>query len=86
MQTPDRYILALHRIIHKDLAPGRPVVFLQHGILCSSADWVMGHRDKAFGRCYHIVTMIILIFKSKLLQPYHIQGGGLRVVVLAPRL
>jgi len=49
VQTPDRYILALHRIINKDLAPGRPVVFLQHGILCSSADWVMGHRDKAFG-------------------------------------
>ena len=48
--TPDGYILAIHRIVNHHLTPGRPVVFLQHGILCSSADWVMGHRDKAFGR------------------------------------
>lgn len=26
-----------------------PVVFLQHGLLCSSAAWVIGARDKALG-------------------------------------
>ena len=26
-----------------------PVVFLQHGLLCSSVDWVLGARDKALG-------------------------------------
>jgi hypothetical protein len=42
----------MHRVIDPDLphAQSRPVVFLQHGILCSSSDWVIGHRSKAFGR------------------------------------
>lgn len=46
--TDDGYMLTVHRIV----APGRlpkPVVFLQHGLLCSSADWVIGDRSKAFG-------------------------------------
>jgi len=49
--TGDGYILAVHRIINQDLPfmQTRPVVFLQHGILCSSSDWVIGDRTKAFG-------------------------------------
>jgi len=43
--TDDGYILTMHR-----LGEGvGPVVFLQHGLLCSSVDWVLGARDKALG-------------------------------------
>jgi lysosomal acid lipase/cholesteryl ester hydrolase len=52
--TDDGYILTLHRIPYgKDqTAAGkaaRPVVFLQHGLLCSSADWVMATPSKGLG-------------------------------------
>lgn len=43
VQTKDGYLLTLHRI------PGdksQPPVFLQHGFLCSSADWVIPGKDK----------------------------------------
>ena len=61
--TEDGYILTMHRyqphlhiarMHHND--PPRvgegvgPVVFLQHGLICSSVDWVLGARDKALGR------------------------------------
>ena len=53
--TPDGYILSVHRIINQDIPSvhPKPVVFLQHGILCSSSDWVMGDRSKAFGTNIH---------------------------------
>ncbi|KAG7201050.1 hypothetical protein KM043_017599 [Ampulex compressa] len=44
VKTLDGYLLTLHRI------PGRPgssPVFLQHGLLSSSADWLVTGRDKA---------------------------------------
>lgn len=42
--TEDGYILTIHRIRGK---PGSRSVFLQHGLLGSSADWVMAGREKA---------------------------------------
>jgi len=50
--TEDGYILALHRIPHgkgADPAGQRPVIFVQHGLLCSSADWVVASPAKGLG-------------------------------------
>ena len=51
--TEDCYILELHRIPHgksnvKDNKT-RPVVYLQHGLLGSSAGWIMGSADSSLG-------------------------------------
>ena len=52
--TEDCYILEMHRIPHgkNDIKDNRtrPVVYLQHGLLCSSADWVMGSSDNSLGK------------------------------------
>jgi len=48
--TEDGYILELHRIPHGIAGPGeaeRPVVLLNHCLLCSSADYVMNVPEKA---------------------------------------
>ena len=49
--TPDGYILSLHRVENPNNVgdSSRQVVFLQHGLLCSSAVWVLGDRSKALG-------------------------------------
>lgn len=42
--TPDSYVLTVFRIPGSPQSPPafrKPVVFLQHGLLCSSADWVV---------------------------------------------
>ncbi|KAK7871603.1 hypothetical protein R5R35_001795 [Gryllus longicercus] len=48
VQTEDGYILTLHRIPHgrSSNATGEPV-FVQHGLLSSSADWVLTGPDHA---------------------------------------
>ena len=52
--TEDGYILGIHRIPHgrNELVNGnstRPVAFLQHGLLCSSADWVVNLKNESLG-------------------------------------
>ena len=53
--TDDGFILEMHRIPHgkesTTLQDGevRPVVFLQHGLLCSSADFVLSYPPNALG-------------------------------------
>ncbi|XP_076292150.1 lipase 3 isoform X1 [Lasioglossum baleicum] len=44
VQTEDGYLLTMHRIPGK---PGSPAIFLQHGVLGSSADWVILGKGKA---------------------------------------
>lgn len=55
--TADGYILEMHRIPYSHQDPyhhhnnkfarkARPVVFLQHGLLCSSSDWVLNPTDR----------------------------------------
>lgn len=52
--TDDGYIMDMHRIPYGKQSPPvqgvvRPAVYLQHGLLCSSADWVMGIPEKFLG-------------------------------------
>uniref|UniRef100_A0A8D8Z601 Lipase n=1 Tax=Cacopsylla melanoneura TaxID=428564 RepID=A0A8D8Z601_9HEMI len=50
--TEDGYILTMHRIPgppENPLPYGKPVVFVQHGILCSSTDWVIAGPNKSLG-------------------------------------
>ncbi|KAI5703784.1 hypothetical protein M8J75_016203 [Diaphorina citri] len=50
--TEDGYILTLHRIPGTPSNPlpyGKPVVMVQHGILCSSTDWVIAGPNKSLG-------------------------------------
>ena len=46
MVTKDGYILTLHRIPNYSNTSA-PVVFLQHGLMSSSADWVLTGPDHA---------------------------------------
>jgi len=53
VQTVDNYILTMHRIPHgknNSHVPGpRPVAYLQHGIMDSSATWVINHPNISLG-------------------------------------
>lgn len=53
--TPDGYILGVHRILSSPLrhhlsTEKKKVVFLQHGVLESSATWVMSGAEYGFGK------------------------------------
>ena len=47
VQTPDGYILSVHRVSQEESSESaqkqrnRPVIFLQHGLMCSSAEWLV---------------------------------------------
>jgi len=45
--TNDGYILSLHRIPNYEASSQPPAVFLQHGLMSSSADWVISGPDHA---------------------------------------
>ncbi|GLV35376.1 uncharacterized protein CBL_01474 [Carabus blaptoides fortunei] len=55
VQSADGYILELHRIPY-GVAPGagpkenKPVVLVQHGLLSSSADWIIAGPEKGIGK------------------------------------
>ena len=51
VQTDDGYILTMHRIPYgKGQQPGsRPVVFMQHGLECSSSNWVTNLPTESAG-------------------------------------
>jgi lysosomal acid lipase/cholesteryl ester hydrolase len=53
VQTADGYILELHRIVGRQnetrATRAKKVVFLMHGLLCSSADWVYLGPEKSLG-------------------------------------
>lgn len=48
MVTEDGYILTMHRIPHGKNSTSRStkVIYLQHGLLCSSGDWVLMGPEK----------------------------------------
>jgi hypothetical protein len=51
--TADNYILTIHRIPYSPKSPAalnKPVVFLQHGILSSSADWIILGPENSLGK------------------------------------
>lgn len=45
--TNDGYLLTMHRIPGKS---GSPAIFLQHGVLGSSADWVLTGKGNSLGK------------------------------------
>ncbi|XP_063239529.1 lipase 3-like isoform X1 [Bacillus rossius redtenbacheri] len=49
--TEDGYIITFHRIPYGKAGPSRnrPVVFLQHGLMCSSGVWVLAGSEKSPG-------------------------------------
>ena len=52
--TEDGYILGMHRIprgrqSNSSEKESRPVVYIQHGLTSSSADWLVPGPDKALG-------------------------------------
>jgi len=47
--TEDGYMLTVQRIVADRIVPNKPVVFLQHGLLCSSSDWVFNGKNESLG-------------------------------------
>ncbi|VDK19159.1 unnamed protein product [Anisakis simplex] len=66
VKTDDGYFLQMHRIPHGKNETGsepygkRPVVFLQHGLLASSADWVINTDKNSAG-----ITAKLLVTSTK---------------------
>ena len=63
VQTEDGYILTLHRIPHglKQASNGQPV-FLQHGILDSSATFLMNPPQQSIGFILADAGLVIIFF------------------------
>ena len=47
IETEDGYLLTVHRIPGKE---GSTPVFLQHGLLESSADWILPGKNRSLGK------------------------------------
>lgn len=63
--TADGYINTLHRIPNSPkVKPKNQAVFLQHGLLGTSADYVMGSPEKSLGwtsECFKIKLFLLAI-------------------------
>jgi hypothetical protein len=57
--TIDGYVLQMHRIPQ----PGKPVAYLQHGSLSSSADWILMGPESSLGMHSSFKSIIVVIFK-----------------------
>jgi lysosomal acid lipase/cholesteryl ester hydrolase len=58
--TKDGYILEIHRITgtKSNSNPAhKRVVFLQHGLLCSSMDWVLAGPEKGLGKSINAMSL-----------------------------
>jgi hypothetical protein len=67
--TTDGYILTLHRIPYSPkspVAPNKPAAFVQHGLLGSSADWIILGPNKSLGefQC-HLYKLLKYYLKRK---------------------
>lgn len=59
VQTPDGYLVRVHRIPGSQANPkasGKPVVYIQHGILASSDMFVIGGPDHDLGMNYSMIS------------------------------
>ena len=64
--TEDGYILELHRILPIDgVAVGRPV-FLHHGLMGASSDWILNPTHKSLGNFTNYVCFVCF-FKINIL-------------------
>lgn len=60
IQTRDGYILEMHRISGSPRYPprqGKRVAYLQHGLLDSSATWVIMGVDNGLGNIAYIIAI-----------------------------
>lgn len=65
MDTKDGYLLEVHRIPHgknKKQFRNFPVL-LQHGVVASSADWIINGPSKALGKFEYKYTILYKIKK-----------------------
>ena len=70
VQTEDGFLIGLQRIRHglgeEDARRGneekKPVVFLQHGLLCSSTNWLTNLVNESFGENRHSASTLSLGF------------------------
>lgn len=59
--TEDGYLLTLHRIPGDENSPS---IFLQHGLLGSSADWVMPGKNQGLGMIFNYSLKLKIINKQ----------------------
>lgn len=73
--TEDGYILTMHRIVGK---PGSSTIFLQHGVLGCSMDWIILGKKNSLGTTCVLFSKTISILKLnlnlKLFQKFKIKS------------
>lgn len=74
IQTEDGYILETHRIA----APGKQPVILMHGLLDSSATWVMLGPDKGLGVFSRVLFCEFCDAKNKSFFPFVLKNSFCR--------